>query len=112
MADSLLSRFDLVFIVLDEKNPEKDKRIADRVCRNHRMAPRVNESYNRFNEDDEYIIHPSEQQTSKNDQIIFEKNNIYQSDTKSHEILEQNFLKKFISHCKHQVHPELTDDSI
>jgi DNA replication licensing factor MCM3 len=28
MPDSLLSRFDLVFIILDEKNAEKDKKIA------------------------------------------------------------------------------------
>lgn len=83
MPDSLLSRFDLVFIVLDDKSAEKDKRIADRVCRNHRLAPKINESYSRFNEDDEYIIHPNENQI-KNDQIIFEKNNIYQQpDTKT-----------------------------
>lgn len=39
MPDSLLSRFDLIFIVLDEITPEKDNRIADRVCKNHRLAP-------------------------------------------------------------------------
>jgi DNA replication licensing factor MCM3 len=42
MADSLLSRFDLIFIIFDEKNPEIDQRIAERVCRNHRLAPLVN----------------------------------------------------------------------
>ena len=77
MPDSLLSRFDLVFIVLDEKTPEKDKKIADRVCRNHRLAPKMNEQYSRFNEDDNYTIVPNEHQ-AKNDQIIFEKNSIYQ----------------------------------
>jgi len=49
MPDSLLSRFDLIFIIRDEKNANKDKKIAERVCRNHRLAPKVNESYNRFN---------------------------------------------------------------
>lgn len=42
MADSLLSRFDLIFIILDDKDADKDKRIAERVCRNHRLAPLVN----------------------------------------------------------------------
>ena len=42
MPDSLLSRFDLVFIILDEKSAEKDKKIAERVTRNHRLAPRIN----------------------------------------------------------------------
>ena len=49
MADSLLSRFDLIFIVCDERKVEKDKLIAERVCRNHRLAPKINESYNQFN---------------------------------------------------------------
>jgi DNA replication licensing factor MCM3 len=71
MPDSLLSRFDLVFIILDDKNPEKDKRIGERVCRNHRLAPKVIEAYNNFNEDDEYIIQPNEQQQSKQDHNIF-----------------------------------------
>lgn len=38
MPDSLLSRFDLIFIILDEKDAETDKRIAERVCKNHRYA--------------------------------------------------------------------------
>ena len=72
MPDSLLSRFDLVFIILDEKSAERDKKIADRVCRNHRLAPKVNESYNRFHEEDDYVIHPAEQHQPKNtDQIVF-----------------------------------------
>ncbi|CAM5999164.1 unnamed protein product [Sphagnum balticum] len=62
MPDSLLSRFDLVFIILDEKATDKDKRIGERVCRNHRMAPKVVESYNQYDEDDDYIIPPSDTQ--------------------------------------------------
>lgn len=36
LPDSLLSRFDLLFIVLDEKNTEIDRMIAERVTKNHR----------------------------------------------------------------------------
>lgn len=60
MQDSLLSRFDLIFIICDERKPDKDERIAERVCRNHRLAPKINESYNQFNEGDDYIIHPND----------------------------------------------------
>lgn len=35
MQDSLLSRFDLLFIVLDQMDPENDQRIADHVLRMH-----------------------------------------------------------------------------
>jgi len=36
LPDSLLSRFDLLFVVLDEKLEEIDRRVAERVTKNHR----------------------------------------------------------------------------
>lgn len=36
LPDSLLSRFDLLFIVRDVHNSTLDEKIADRVTRNHR----------------------------------------------------------------------------
>lgn len=37
LADSLLSRFDLLFVMLDDKDPQMDRRIAERVITNHRF---------------------------------------------------------------------------
>jgi DNA replication licensing factor MCM3 len=71
MPDSLLSRFDLVFIILDEKSAERDKKIAERVTRNHRLAPKTNETFNQFHEDDDYIIHPNENQNKIDNNSIF-----------------------------------------
>ena len=36
MQDSLLSRFDLIFIVLDEMDPDHDRRISEHILRMHR----------------------------------------------------------------------------
>jgi DNA replicative helicase MCM subunit Mcm2 (Cdc46/Mcm family) len=47
----------------------------------------------------------------KQEQNIFEKSNIFQSDSKA-EVLTQYFLKKYINYCKQNVFPILSDDSI
>ena len=43
-SDSLLSRFDLIFIIEDRREEEIDKLIAERVCRNHQYCPVKNTS--------------------------------------------------------------------
>lgn len=37
LPDSLLSRFDLLFIILDEKKKDIDRKVAERVTKNHRF---------------------------------------------------------------------------
>lgn len=36
MQDTLLSRFDIIFVVLDEMDPDNDRRISEHVLRMHR----------------------------------------------------------------------------
>ncbi len=60
MPDSLLSRFDLIFIITDQKTAENDKRVSERVTRNHRLAPIVPDTGNQFAEDEDFVIQPIE----------------------------------------------------
>ena len=65
LPDSLLSRFDLLFVMLDERDPENDRKIAERVILNHRhQASEAQLSqFNYFN--DEVVIEPLHGQTEK-----------------------------------------------
>ena len=76
LSDTLLSRFDLLFVVLDEKNPTVDKKIAERVIRNHTFKDE-NKGFvfNLFQ--DEFHIEPelpNEDEIEKETQI-YEKGN-------------------------------------
>jgi len=62
LPDSLLSRFDLLWVMLDEKDPEHDRKVAERVITNHRyMNP--NEAASNMNFSSDCII----EQEIKND---------------------------------------------
>uniref|UniRef100_A0A915IUI8 DNA replication licensing factor MCM3 n=1 Tax=Romanomermis culicivorax TaxID=13658 RepID=A0A915IUI8_ROMCU len=39
MQDSLLSRFDLLFVMLDEHNPERDANVAEHIIKLHKFRP-------------------------------------------------------------------------
>ena len=39
LPDSLLSRFDMLFVVLDQMNDEKDRQVALHVIKQHRYRP-------------------------------------------------------------------------
>jgi DNA replication licensing factor MCM3 len=67
LPDSLLSRFDLLFIMLDEKDPENDRKIAERVITNHRYQNPNHDPMAHFNfANDDYVIEPDMNNHSKN----------------------------------------------
>lgn len=72
LPDSLLSRFDLVFIVLDEKNAEIDRLIAERVTKNHRFVSKA-EDINALNADDGFFVEP--EVLDKKNAEVYEKFN-------------------------------------
>lgn len=112
LPDSLLSRFDLLFVMLDEKDPENDRKIAEKVITNHRYQS-AHPELNHFNfSNDDVVIEP-ELCDNKNDNkstSIFEKVSTKGGQTKSS--VTRDFLKKYISFAKAQKAPELHQDCV
>lgn len=108
LRDSLLSRFDLIFIILDEKNPERDRMIAERVTANHRFHGN-SLSHQHFN-DHTGIIEAELIETDKENVKPFEQFNALLHLDKNIEYLSQPFLKKYLSFAKSKK-PVLTDEA-
>jgi len=110
LPDSLLSRFDLLFVMLDEKDPDIDRRIAERVITNHRYQGRMNDvpHFNYFN-DDVVIEHQFEEQKKDNKQT-----GIYEKDLGGgqNKVVTRDFLKKYISFAKANKPPEINHDVV
>ncbi len=124
LPDSLLSRFDLLFVMLDEKDPENDRKIAERVISNHRyQAAGGNHEaqFNFFNQDD-VVIEPEIQDDKKTDgkgTTIYEKSALISTLSKNGkhsaapmQVLTRDFLKKYISFAKAAKSPEIHQDCI
>jgi DNA replication licensing factor MCM3 len=107
--DSLLSRFDLCFIVLDEHNSELDRKISERVIDNHMFtvdAPK-------FGDDSEdKVIEPEINVDENKKTSMYEKNNPNSNASKENKnILTREFLRKYIYYAKSKITPQLTKDS-
>ena len=111
MADSLLSRFDLLFIILDEKNAKHDSRIAKRVILNHTYRDKNSlTDYAKFGNEDT-IIEPElkDNEESKGKKSIFDQHKKFKLDT-DHEMLTLEFIKKYIQYAKTKS-PILNEDA-
>lgn len=102
LPDSLLSRFDLLFIVLDHKMPELDRLIAARVINNHcSIAVGISDDMDL----DTPVIEPLPPQDEEDDQKPATQT------FEGKEIFTRTFLKKYLHFAKQTTHPVLSSES-
>lgn len=113
MQDSLLSRFDLLFIMLDNHNHANDTQIAEHVLRVHRYRPsdeldgepteiNVNANFLTTMQDD--------QEEGRKTEMLEKRNPILQGRSRNDKLFSLEFLRKYI-HIAKRVKPQLTEDA-
>nr|XP_045722961.1 DNA replication licensing factor MCM3 [Mirounga angustirostris] len=116
LQDSLLSRFDLLFIMLDQMDPEQDREISDHVLRMHRYrapgeqdgdAMPLGSAVDILATDD-----PNFNQEDQQDTQIYEKhdNLLHGTKKKKEKMVSAAFMRKYI-HVAKIIKPILTQDS-
>ncbi|XP_041466825.1 zygotic DNA replication licensing factor mcm3-like [Lytechinus variegatus] len=115
LQDSLLSRFDVIFIVLDQMDPEHDRKISDHVLRMHRYrqsgeqdgdAMPLGSSVEFLATNDPDAIEEEKQETK-----VFDKHDkLLHGARKKQKYVSMEFMRKYI-HIAKGMQPQLTREA-
>ena len=115
LPDSLLSRFDLLFVVLDTKDPEVNGKVAERVILNHRFKKSGDKTAVQIDHND-VLVEPElqieEEQKHKVYEHEFSTWISAKSNASNENILNRYFLKKYLSYIKASINPVLTEEAV
>lgn len=121
LPDSLLSRFDLLFIVLDQMDPAFDKRLSEHVIRSHQyrrpgtiMEPEgLNASSHHVNLDElSYNGQPLDTPVWQRSSNSSSSNSDSQQGSAESDLLTKEFLRKYIHYSKSRIQPTLSEEAM
>lgn len=115
LQDSLLSRFDIIFIMLDKNDEENDSRIADHILKVHRYrSPKEQDGEPlSINVGADFLTTANlEEKEEKSGTPIYEKFDalLHANRSRSDKIVSMDFMRKYI-HLAKQTKPKLTKEA-
>lgn len=98
LSDPIISRFDVICVIQDEGNREKDKELAEFIVESHRKSERQNASHNAQTDQNAPHNAPHNAQTEQNALHSAHNNKM---------IIPQKLLRKYISYARERVSPKI-----
>lgn len=110
MATALLTRFDLVFILLDKPDDGHDRKISEHIMRTHALASNLNETSLICDDDYNRPIsrHFQIESTEDTSEMTLSQRLRRQSNFFSERALNPDILRKYVEFARQHVHPRLT----